>query len=75
MGYSVALDKPHGSLPDWVSRFLFLTGVETHFRRLEILEVRISSFKVTAGVSGSMEAVFLSFVLDYRTVACWAQGL
>lgn len=70
MGYSVALDKPHGSLPGWVSRFLFMTGGETHFRRLEILEGRISGFKVTAGVSGSAEAVFLSFILDCRTVEC-----
>lgn len=57
MGYSVALGKPHGSLSDSVTRFLFVTDSESQFPRLEILEVRISGFKVTAGVSRSMEAV------------------
>ena len=47
--------------------FLFMTDGETHLQRLETLEVRISGFKVTAGVVRPREAILL-VILDYRTV-------
>ena len=44
-----------------------MTDGETHLQRLETLEVRMSGFKVTAGVVRPREAILL-VILDYRTV-------
>ena len=51
LGYSVASDKSHSSLPDSVFMFLYMVDRETQSRRLEIFEIRILCFRVKAGVT------------------------